>query len=71
MNLTGGTRFAGELRFELENYFPAAHYKQAIDQALEQEAEDQLRPDGGRYTDTLYAWYDPDTDTDTYLTRRL
>jgi hypothetical protein len=35
MNLTGGTAFAGELRYELENYFPEAHYKQAIDQALQ------------------------------------
>lgn len=46
MNLTGGTAFSGELRYELENYFPEAHYKQAIDQALEEEAREQLLPDG-------------------------
>lgn len=46
MNLTGGTAFAGELRYELENYFPEAHYKRAIDQALEEEAREQLLPDG-------------------------
>lgn len=58
-----------ELRYGLFNYFPAAHYKRAIDHALEQavaEEDEQLVPDGGRYTETLYAWYDPDTDT--YLT---
>jgi hypothetical protein len=42
MNLTGGTTFSGELRYELENYFPEAHYKQAIDQALEEEAREHL-----------------------------
>ena len=52
MNLTGGTTFSGELRYELENYFPEAHYKQAIDKALQKEAEKELRPDGG----TQYYW---------------
>lgn len=32
MNLTGGTRFSGFLRYELENYFPEAHYRKAIEQ---------------------------------------
>jgi len=45
MNLTGGTSFSGELRCELENYFPDAHYKQAIDQAIEEEARQRLQPD--------------------------
>jgi len=43
MNLTGGTSFSGELRYELENYFPEAHYKLAVDQAL----EDELYPGDG------------------------
>jgi hypothetical protein len=43
MNLTGGTSFSGPLRFELENYFPEAHYKQAIDQAFKEKAEDEIR----------------------------
>jgi len=43
MNLTGGTTFSGELRYELENYFPEAHYKKAVDQAL----EDELYPGDG------------------------
>jgi len=68
MNLTGGTTFSGELRYELENYFPDAHYRKAIQQAREEE-EEGLVPDGGRYTETLYAWYDPDTDT--YLTHAV
>jgi hypothetical protein len=42
MNLTGGTTFSGELRYELENYFPEAHYKKAIDQVLEDEAREHL-----------------------------
>lgn len=54
MNLTGGTSFSGSLRFELENYFPDAHYKQAIDQAFEKQAEDELLPDGGSLT--RYYW---------------
>jgi len=54
MNLTGGTSFSGPLRFELENYFPEAHYKQAIDQAFEEEAEEELLPDGG--SRTQYYW---------------
>lgn len=55
------------MQWALFNYFPAAHYDKRI-AALEamQEDYDELRPDGGRYTDTLYAWYDPNTDT--YLT---
>ena len=54
MNLTGGTTFSGELRFELENYFPEAHYKQAIDQAFQEQAREELRPDGG--SRTQYYW---------------
>lgn len=57
-----------EMRWGLFNYFPAAHYKAAIDQALLDEAESELVPDGGRYTDTLYAWYDPDTQAFLYHT---
>jgi len=53
MNLTGGTTFSGELRYELENYFPEAHYKKSIDQAFEKEAEKELVPDGGR---AQYYW---------------
>ena len=54
LNLTGGTRFSGELRFELENYFPEAHYKQAVDQAFEDKAEEEVLPDGG--SRTQYYW---------------
>lgn len=54
MNLTGGTSFGGPLRFELENYFPGAHYKKAIDQVSEEEARDRVRTDGGRQTQ--YYW---------------
>jgi hypothetical protein len=54
MNLTGGTSFSGPLRFELENYFPEAHYKQAIDHAFQEEAREELRPDGG--SKTQYYW---------------
>ena len=53
LNLTGGTTFSGELRFELENYFPEAHYKRAVDKAFEEEAE-ELVPDGGSMTQ--YYW---------------
>jgi hypothetical protein len=54
MNLRGGTTFSGQLRFELENYFPKAHYKEAIDQAFQDEIRDELVPDGGRRTQ--YYW---------------
>jgi len=54
MNLTGGTSFSGPLRFELENYFPEAHYKQAIDQAFQDKAEEEILPDGG--SRTQYYW---------------
>lgn len=63
----------GEMHYELWNYFPGGHYELAIDAALDlhtmqlaQEEIDHnedhdLLPDGGRYTDTAYAWFDPDT----------
>jgi len=54
MNLTGGTTFSGELRYELENYFPEAHYKKAIDKAFREMAGEDLRPDGG--SRTQYYW---------------
>jgi hypothetical protein len=54
LNLTGGTGFSGELRYELENYFPEAHYEKAIDQAFQEKAEDEIRPDGG--SGTQYYW---------------
>jgi hypothetical protein len=54
MDLTGGTSFSGPLRFELENYFPEAHYKQAIDRAFREQAEDDLISDGG--SRTQYYW---------------
>jgi hypothetical protein len=54
MNLTGGTSFSGPLRFELENYFPEGHYKQAIDEAFQEQARKELRPDGG--SRTQYYW---------------
>jgi len=53
MNLTGGTSFSGPLRYELENYFPEAHYKKAIDRAFREEAE-ELVTDGGSLTQ--YYW---------------
>lgn len=53
LNLTGGTSFSGELRFELENYFPEAHYKQAVDKAFEEEVTEPV-PDGGSLTQ--YYW---------------
>jgi len=51
MNLTGGTAWSGELRYELEHYSPEAHYREAISEKLEQE---ELVPDGGRRTQ--YYW---------------
>ena len=54
LNLRGGTTFSGEFRFELENYFPEAHYKQAVDKAFEEEAEKEILPDGGSLTQ--YYW---------------
>jgi len=54
MNLTGGTTFSGPLRYELENYFPEAHYKKAIDQAFQDNAEKEILPDGG--SQTQYYW---------------
>lgn len=37
----------GELEWGMFNYFPEAHYKQAVDQAFQEEAESDLLPDGG------------------------
>jgi len=54
VNLTGGTSFSGPMRFELENYFPEAHYKQAIDQAFQREADEEVLSDGG--SRTQYYW---------------
>lgn len=59
-----------EMRYGLFNYFPGAHYKKAIDEALEAEARDDLDlepdggqqlPDGGRLPER-YFWYDPSED---------
>lgn len=58
-----------ELSYNLFNYFPEAHYKAAVDRALENEVRDrELMPDGGRYTETVYAWYNPDTNGFLYHT---
>lgn len=57
-----------KLTWELFNYFPAAHYKKAIDHAFQEEAEKQVRTDGGRYTDTHYAWFDFETGSYLYHT---
>jgi len=46
MSLISGTTFSGELRYELENYFPDAHYRKAISQAQKEE----LVPDDGSRT---------------------
>lgn len=54
------------MRWDLFNYFPAGHYDRRIADLEAERATGDLRPDGGRYTETLYAWYDADTDT--YLT---
>ena len=43
-----------ELSYGLFNYFPEAHYKQAIDQAFQESAEERLQTDGGRRTQ--YYW---------------
>jgi hypothetical protein len=61
MNLTGGTRFSGPLRYELENYFPEAHYKLAVDRAVREETggDRELVPDGGG-KGTQYYWADND-----------
>lgn len=76
MNVTGGTRFSGPRRIELENYFPAAHYRKALDQAFEALAEERLETDGGKpsniHTDgrrsTAYYWLNPDTGAALYHT---
>lgn len=57
----------GEMQYELNNYFPEAHYKRAIDDALEREVVedlfdeddvDEILPDGGRPRKNFYAWRD-------------
>ena len=58
----------GEMRYELNNYFPDAHYKRAIDDALEREVVedlfeddddvDEMLPDGGRPRKYFFAWRD-------------
>jgi len=74
MNLTGGTAFSGELRYELENYFPAAHYEKAIDQAFQEVAGKKLEPDGGvnlhqdGRRSNVYYWLNPDTGAALYHT---
>ena len=57
------------MKWQLFNYFPAAHYERAIDQAFRDRAEDRLEPDGGtnhlhsdgRRSNVFY-WVNPDTD---------
>jgi hypothetical protein len=54
-----------EMYFDLNNYFPAFHYEQAINELDDEE----LIPDGGGYADLhngkrtskVYYWVDPDT----------
>jgi hypothetical protein len=58
----------GEMQYELNNYFPEAHYKLAIDEALEREIRedlidedddfDEMLPDGGRPRKYFFAWRD-------------
>ena len=50
MNITGGTSFSGPLRYELENYFPEAHYERAIDKAFHELAQNRLETDDGSGT---------------------
>jgi len=75
MNLTGGTTYSGELRYELENYFPKAHYKQAIDQAFRKQAQEKLKTDGGTAflhqdgrRNKVYYWVNPETGAALYHT---
>lgn len=56
------------MRYGLFNYFPAAHYRKALEQAFAELAEDRVEPDGGTasiHTDgrrsTAYYWVNPDT----------
>lgn len=52
---------AGELAWQRFSYVPLAHYESAV--AHDDHRRDELLvTDGGRYTETHYAWYDPDTD---------
>ena len=63
-----------ELKWRLFNYFPAAHYKKAIDQAFEELAEEKLEPDGGMNLhqdgrrSNIYYWLNPDTGAALYHT---
>ena len=75
MNLTGGTTFSGPLRYKLENYFPEAHYKKAVDQAFDEETAKRLETDGGGSTlhsdgrrSNVYYWVNPDTGAALYHT---
>ncbi|PSQ47251.1 hypothetical protein BRD19_09890 [Halobacteriales archaeon SW_7_65_23] len=75
INLTGGTRHSGELRYELENYFPEAHYREAIDQAFREQAEEKLKTDGGTAflhqdgrRNRVYYWVNPETGAALYHT---
>lgn len=51
-------------QFDRFEYVPEAHYQKALEQSADETREERdLRPDGGRYTETSYAWYDADTQT--------
>lgn len=57
-----------EMEWDLFDYFPAAHYKTALDQAEERSVDGRgLRTDGGQELHkgtrkaTVYYWLDPDT----------
>lgn len=43
-------------------------YPKPDGEATKEEPARRLVPDGGRYTDTYYAWYNPDTDSYLYHT---
>lgn len=69
------------LAYDVFEYYPDAHFENGEEEnvggpggpSLDElvggdRCEDQIRFDGGRYTDTYFAWYDPDTDAFLYHT---
>lgn len=63
------------MEWGLFNYFPAAHYERAIDQAFQEISEEKLETDGGTThlhqdgrRSTVYYWLNPDTGAALYHT---
>lgn len=69
MNLTGGTAWRGELRYELENYAPMAHFHAVQELKAEEYAAQRHEEETRQFDGNLDADFLPDGSGEVYMWR--